>query len=157
MVTLFSFATVTTRLRNGSNIYHTSSSNRFRQGCDMTRAHRKAVRIFQLIVALTLGVGFTSATLAVTGTWSAGRSLETARTNHTATLLPSGKVLVAGGRGGSGFLVSAELHDPLTDTWHAAGSLTTARANHTATLLPSGKVLAVGGSAKAQPLKTAEL
>ena len=44
------------------------------------------------------------------------------RDNHTATLLPNGKVLVAGGRGG-GFLASAELYDPATGTWTATGSL----------------------------------
>ena len=47
------------------------------------------------------------------GTWTPTGSLNTARTNHTATLLPNGRVLVAGGLG-SGALASAELYDPAT-------------------------------------------
>src|SRR6267143_974733 len=73
-------------------------------------------------------------------------SLGSARRNHTATLLPNGKVLVAGGFDNSGNgLASAELYDPASGTWSAAGSLTTARYSHTATLLPNGKVLVAGG------------
>ena len=45
------------------------------------------------------------------GTWSATGSLNTARYDHTATLLPNGKVLVAGGSGNGGSLTSAELYD----------------------------------------------
>src|SRR5881398_246684 len=56
-------------------------------------------------------------------------SLATARTFHTATLLPNGKVLVAGGGNNS-----AELYDPASGTWSATGNLATARAFHTATL-----------------------
>ena len=67
--------------------------------------------------------------------------------NHTATLLPNGKVLVAGGFDISGnALASAELYDPASGTWTATGSLATARAYHTATLLPNGKVLVAGGA-----------
>src|SRR6266550_3634306 len=73
-------------------------------------------------------------------------SLNTARDNHTATLLPNGKVLVAGGAGNiSNFLNSAELYDPASGSWTATGSLNTARYSHTATLLPNGKVLVAGG------------
>src|SRR5437762_14285532 len=72
-------------------------------------------------------------------------SLGAARAVHTATLLPSGKVLVAGGYNGS-LLSSAELYDPATGTWTATGSLGTARELHTATLLPNGKVLVAGGN-----------
>ena len=62
--------------------------------------------------------------------WRATGNLGTARAFHTATLLPSGKVLVAGGQGTSGFLNSAELYDPATGTWTATGSLATARDSH---------------------------
>ena len=80
------------------------------------------------------------------GTWTATGSLATARVLHTATLLPNGKVLVAGGDNcGDLALASAELYDPASGTWTATGSLVTARAFHTATLLPNGKVLAAGG------------
>jgi hypothetical protein len=65
---------------------------------------------------------------------------------HTATLLPNGKVLVAGGFNSvSGFLASAELYDPASGTWTTTDSLTMARDSHTATLLPNGKVLVAGG------------
>ena len=44
---------------------------------------------------------------------------------HSATLLPNGKVLVAGGaQYGLFTLTSAELYDPATGTWTATGSLT---------------------------------
>jgi hypothetical protein len=78
--------------------------------------------------------------------WSTLASLITARYNHTATLLLSGKVLVTGGASTTGVLASAELYDPLTNTWTGAGTLAAARQNHTATLLNSGKVLIAGGN-----------
>ena len=83
--------------------------------------------------------------------------MTTAREVHTATLLPNGKVLVAGGYNGGACLTSAELYDPASGTWGAAGSLTTARAYHTATLLPNGKVLVAGGNNGGGVLTNAEL
>jgi Galactose oxidase, central domain len=68
-----------------------------------------------------------------------------ARFSHTATLLPNGKVLVAGGDGNNGPLASTETYDPATEKWDAAGSLGTSHWWHTATMLSSGKVLVVGG------------
>jgi hypothetical protein len=76
----------------------------------------------------------------VTGTWTVTGSMSHLREGHTATLLPSGKVLVAGGAGSSATLSSAELYDPLTGTWTATGSMVASRQFHTATLLPSGFV-----------------
>src|SRR5450432_1708322 len=73
-------------------------------------------------------------------------SLATARVSHTATALPNGKVLVAGGAGiNFGTLASAELYDPASGTWTTTGSLASARAGQTATLLPNGKVLVAAG------------
>ena len=81
-----------------------------------------------------------------TRTWTSTGSLTNRRHEHTATLLPNGKVLVVGGT--VDFvtdLTSAELYDPSTGTWTPTGSLTNRRRAHTATLLPNGKVLVVGG------------
>jgi hypothetical protein len=82
-----------------------------------------------------------------TGTFSDTGSLATAREGFTATLLPSGKMLVVGGSGGVSATASAELYDPATGTFSAAGSLATARESHTATLLDTGRVLVTGGYA----------
>ena len=78
------------------------------------------------------------------GTWTPTGNLATEREDHTATLLPNGQVLVAGGDAVT-HLASAELYDPVSGTWTATGSLTTARDSHTATLLPDGQVLVAGG------------
>jgi len=91
----------------------------------------------------------------VSGTWSTTGSLNTARFNHTATLLQSGEVLVAGGYAPQVSLDSAELYDPATGTWRPTGSFNTIRAHGSATLLQRGKVLAVGTSSEA--LISAEL
>jgi hypothetical protein len=81
-----------------------------------------------------------------TGMWTPTGKLGTRRFNHTATLLPSGKVLVTGGEDNTGHtLASAELYNPASGTWTATGSLGTSRQEHTATLLPSGEVLVAGG------------
>ena len=58
-------------------------------------------------------------------------SMSTARNSHTATLLPNGRVLVAGGYGpdGTTAISSAELYDPDTGTWTNTGSLNSARQN----------------------------
>src|SRR4051812_39514257 len=79
----------------------------------------------------------------VCSSWTPTGSLNTARDSHTATLLPNGMVLVAGGFGP--VRASAELYDPASGTWMPTGSLNTARAQHTATLLPNGMVLVAGG------------
>jgi hypothetical protein len=82
----------------------------------------------------------------VTGVWSPTGSLSTERTDHTAALLPNGKVLVAGGRGGAVLrYATSELYDPAASTWTPTGSLSTGRYYLNSTLLLNGKVLVTGG------------
>ena len=97
----------------------------------------------------------------LSATWSTTRSMHDARNTHTATLLPSGKVLVAGGGettpNGTTWFVSSEVYDPISHTWSRTGPLNVARALYTATLLPNGKVLAAGGGNSNGELASAEL
>ncbi len=69
----------------------------------------------------------------------------TARKNHAATLLPTGKVLVCGGENGGGRLASCTLFDPSNGSSVAAANLPEARGSFTATLLSNGQVLVAGG------------
>lgn len=85
------------------------------------------------------------------GSFAPTGSMGGARSFHTATLLSSGKVLIAGGavnapddyRGHR--TGTAELYDPVAGTFSPTGPMTVARNWHTATLLQDGRVLVVGG------------
>lgn len=79
------------------------------------------------------------------GTWSQTGSLRSARSGHTATLLPDGKVLVTGGFNPAGELDSAELYDPVGGTWTEAKPMLGPRTLHAAALLPDGRVVVTGG------------
>lgn len=82
------------------------------------------------------------------GSWTATGKMREARAGHTATLLPDGTVLVAGGgTSPADTLRSAELYDPSIGSWSAAGNMTKARGSHTATVLRDGRVLVAGGGA----------
>jgi hypothetical protein len=82
------------------------------------------------------------------GSFSQTGQLTTVRTSHTATLLPTGKVLIAGGWAAlAGWPVwsSAELYDPSAHTFALTGAMAVPRWGHAATLLPDGRVLITGG------------
>src|SRR5262249_18029032 len=103
------------------------------------------------LVFVLVGVLLRPAPLAhASDTWHATGSMHVARVDHSATSLPTGQVLVAGGEGPGLLgdpLASAELYDPGTGTWTMTGSMHVARAFHSATLLPTGQVLVAGGFA----------
>jgi len=82
-------------------------------------------------------------------TWQPGPALNQPRYNHTATLLPDGRVVVIGGISdvnNATRLNSAEIYDPVANTWSLAqGQSNAFRNQHTATLLQDGRILVIGG------------
>src|ERR1700683_2132118 len=75
--------------------------------------------------------------------------MQIARASHSSTLLPDGRVLIAGGFGGSGTerdpYRSTEIYDPRTGSFRPGGNMSIGRTGHTATLLRNGKLLIAGG------------
>jgi N-acetylneuraminic acid mutarotase len=81
-----------------------------------------------------------------TGTWKATGTLRGARHAMTATLLASGKVLVAGGATAAMDAInSSEIYDPTARTWTLGLKMVTARSDYTSIILGTGKVLFAGG------------
>jgi hypothetical protein len=85
------------------------------------------------------------------------------RASHSATLLPDGKVLLAGGfrKGPDGsnqiYSRSAELFDPATSAFVPTGEMNTPRCGHSAVLLPNGTVLLAGGFTRNGQTASAEI
>jgi hypothetical protein len=88
------------------------------------------------------------------GSFHTAGKLLIARDSHSATLLPNGSVLVAGGYSHSfdgdaqpewNSMFVAELFDPASSVSTTAASLAGARADHAATMLNNGEVLITGG------------
>ena len=95
------------------------------------------------------------------GAWNYTYSLPSiGLVSHTTTLLPGGKLLVAGGSSGRVAAITLLYDWPdgtWEGTWSTTGALTAARDQHTTTLLPNGKVLAVGGAGTSSPLSNSDL
>jgi hypothetical protein len=90
----------------------------------------------------------------ITGTWQTNANSQLSIANYfglnigsSATLLFSGKVLIAGGQvtGDLDPGNSSYLFDYTDDTWTKINSMSTARNWHTSTLLPDGRILVAGG------------
>lgn len=103
--------------------------------------------------------------------WREVERMRQSRLGHTMTVLPSGRVLVTGGTGGSANsgrggqtvrpVASAELFDPESRTWDDVGRMRIPRFEHSASLLADGRVLIAGGigvrRGEAGPVSSAEV
>ncbi len=98
------------------------------------------------------------------GTFAPGGTMTAARSDHRATLLPSGRVLIVGGetccvydtRTGD-LLSTTEFYDPSSGAFRATGTKPLTRTNPVVTVLSNGWVLLSGGVGSGVPLASAEL
>jgi hypothetical protein len=133
------------------------SSDSFVPTNDMStlRAGQKATLLATGNVLLMGGDGATTTTSAelynpstsiagVQGSFSVTGSMSMVRNSYTATMLPNGNVLVAGGTNTSGYIGSAEIYNTSTGLFGTPIAMGV-MAGHTAILLPSGKVLLAAG------------
>lgn len=98
-----------------------------------------------IVTAAVLVLAMNGVALAASGTWASAASVRTPRDGHTATLLPNGNVIIAGGENNNQALASTEVYSSLTDSWTFSGNLNVARSNASAVLLGSGQILVAGG------------
>lgn len=94
---------------------------------------------------------------ATSNSWTRTGRMAAARDGFTATLLPDGTVLAAGGGDPYAILASAEVYDPVTGTWSGTEPMSTLRDIHVAARLNDGRVLVAGGFNGGGVLASAEL
>lgn len=64
--------------------------------------------------------------------WKTLTSMSTARSDHTATLLTDGRILIAGGQDGGTAVQSSQIYNPATNTWSGTTAMQSVHAFHTA-------------------------
>lgn len=91
-----------------------------------------------------------------TGEFTVGAKMAYARYGHSATLLNNGKILIVGGFGADGAVVTqTELYDTTTGEWGLGPSYANSAAFHSTTTLPSNNILITGGLAGTRISSTA--
>src|SRR5689334_6515269 len=104
-------------------VTHESRTPRVKCGRAKSDLSGLSIAIVTLLMLLSLRP-------ALGGSFQSTASMSYTRTEHTATLLPNGKVLVAGGSEGNYANASAELYDFVTSHWTGTGSMSTNRCLH---------------------------
>src|SRR5580765_2082477 len=97
----------------------------------------------RIVVVMTATITASVSFSAPPGTFTPTGNMTTTRASHTATLLPNGKVLIAGGSDVSQPLATAELYDPVTGTFSPTGNMISAQ-SAPSTRLANGKVFFAG-------------
>lgn len=93
----------------------------------------------------------------VTEIWIEATQMNLERTEHTATLLNDGRVLVTGGETNNFTTSQCEIFIPSTNTWELIGNLLEERSDHAALLLNNDKVFICGGDGLAPWQKSCEV
>jgi hypothetical protein len=92
--------------------------------------------------------------------WAPAASTASPRSGHSATLMPDGRVLVAGGDGTSSqpnpTPSSSEVFDPSSNSWSGMTRMLRLRGGHGATAISAGKVLVIGGGGDSSTPTSAE-
>ena len=153
------------QVSGGSGTFATTGSMNFpRRGHLAVLLNSGEVLVVTGVVGTTGFGDFNTAELfnPANGKWTFTGSTSALHDTGTATLLPNGEVLLAGGGSGSPdsnrCTALAELYDPKTGRWADTGSMNAARCAAAATLLPNGEVLVAGGDdLNGNSLATAEL
>ena len=87
--------------------------------------------------------------------WVLGAPMRHPRSDHGATALQDGRVLVTGGNADTKLLTSTEIYNARTDKWSEAAPMPRARTQHSAITLFDGRVLVTGGiDSDGAPTKT---
>jgi hypothetical protein len=90
-------------------------------------------------------------------TWKWSAPITAPRSDHGATALRDGRVLVAGGTDGPIQLSSVEIYDPAKDRWTRAAPLPEPRSQFSIATLNDGRVLVAAGLVRGVPSSTSVL